>query len=502
MSRRRYAEFMRERWRIMLGYTGLVSVLVGLIILLPCAGLPFFPGESNLAWGVALPGLGLSLLGGLTWGGLLPRGGATISLQEGAVVVVLSWLLAVLTGAMPFILIGGLNFTQAVFEATSAWTTTGLSVVHVENASRMLLLFRSVMQLAGGAGLAIIMLSALTGPSGSGLSAAEGRADQLVPNVRRSAKLVMTMYSGYVLVGCLALYFAGMGWFDAINHAFCALSTGGFSTKAASIGYWNSPSVEAVTIVLMLLGTMNFVTGYALMHGKIRAVCKNGEIRLQMLLLPAAALIAFFGVTVKIYATVGQQVRVAVFETVSALSTTGFSTVGYGDWNGLGWLLLVGLMIVGGGTGSTAGGLKQYRVYVLYRNLTTELRRMFLPRHVVMEPDVWVGEQQRFLQDTDIRQISAFTFLYILTLALGTGIVASYGYSLKESLFEFASALGTVGLSVGVTAADAPAGLLWTQTIGMLLGRLEFFVVFVGLGRILTVPPIFFKGAKLRTLLY
>lgn len=485
MSRQRYATFMRHRWRIMLGYTGLIGALVGLIMLGACLGLLFFPGELSLAWGVALPGAGLSVVGGMAWRGLLPRGGGTLSLQEGAVVVVLAWLLAVLVGAIPFFLIGGLDFTRAVFEATSAWTTTGLSVVDVEKASRLVLLLRSFMQLAGGAGLAIIMLSALGGPSGSGLSAAEGRADQLVPNVRRSAKLVITMYSGYVLAGCMALYFAGMGWFDAINHAFAALSTGGFSTRTASIGHWNSAAVEAVTILLMLLGTMNFVTAYALMHGKLSAFLKNGEIRLQMVLIPTSIWIVFAGVTVKLYATAGQQVRVAIFETVSALSTTGFSTVGYEDWNGLGWLVLIGLMIVGGGTGSTAGGLKQYRVYALYRALTTELRRMFLPRHALMETDVWVGEQRRFLQDSDIRQIAAFSFLYIVTLALGSAVIASFGYSLKDSVFEFASALGTVGLSVGVTSASAPAGLLWTEIGGMLLGRLEFFVIFLGTAKIL-----------------
>jgi trk system potassium uptake protein TrkH len=134
--------------------------------------------------------------------------------------------------------IGGLNFTQAVFESTSGWTTTGLSVVDVSVAPRLVLLYRSLMQLAGGAGLAVIMLSALAGPAGTGLSAAEGRADQLVPNVRRSAKLVVTIYSGYVIFGGVALNLAGMGWFDALNHAFAAISTGGFSTRAESIGSW------------------------------------------------------------------------------------------------------------------------------------------------------------------------------------------------------------------------------------------------------------------------
>jgi trk system potassium uptake protein TrkH len=483
MSDIRYARFLRGRYRILLGYLGLIEVLVGGLILAPCLLLPVFPEELPLAWGLLAPGLGLVALGGVLWRVCLPRGGESLSLQEGAVVVVLAWISAVLVGALPLMAIGGLNFTQAIFESTSGWTTTGLSVVDVSVAPRLVLLYRSLMQLAGGAGLAVIMLSALAGPAGTGLSAAEGRADQLVPNVRRSAKLVVTIYSGYVIFGGVALNLAGMGWFDALNHAFAAISTGGFSTRPASIGYWNSPLFEGVSVVLMLLGTMNFVTGYALLHGKFRAVGKNGEIRLQALSIPALVLVVFFGVTAGLYPTLGKQLRVAIFEVVTALSTTGFSTVGYSDWNGLGWLVLIVLMIIGGGTGSTAGGLKQYRVYALYRGLLWECKRMLLPRGTVTMPDVWVGETRRFLGDLELRQLATFVVLYLGTLVLGAGVLAAYGYSLQESLFEFASVLGTVGLSVGVTSAAAPAGLLWAETLGMILGRLEFFVVFIGLTR-------------------
>ena len=484
MSEARYARYLGERYRILLGYTGLIGVLVGGLILSPCVVLPAYPAEIPLAWGLALPGLGLVGVGGLLWRICLPRGGESLTLQEGAVVVVIAWISAILVGALPLMAVGRLDFTQAIFESTSGWTTTGLSVVDVATAPKLLLLYRSVMQLAGGAGLAVIMLSALAGPAGTGLSTAEGRSDQLVPNVRRSAKLVVTIYSGYTFCGCLALRLAGMDWFDAVNHAFAAISTGGFSTRPESIGYWNSPWVEGVTVVLMLLGTMNFVTGYALLHGKFRAVGKNGEIRLQALLIPAMVLVVFAGVTCGLYPTLGKQLRVAIFEVVTALSTTGFSTVGYGNWNGLGWLVLIVLMIIGGGTGSTAGGLKQYRVYALYRGMLWEFRRMLLPRGAVTMPDVWVGDTRRFLGDRELRQLATFAFLYLGTLAVGTGILAAYGFSLKESLFEFASALGTVGLSVGVTSASAPAGLLWTETVGMILGRLEFFVVFIGLTQI------------------
>ena len=484
MTEPRYARFLRGRYRILLGYTGLIDVLVGSLILSPCLLLPAYPAERPLAWGLAAPGLGLAALGGFLWRFFLPRGGESLTRQEGAVVIVLAWLSAVIVGALPFMAVGGLNFTQAIFESTSGWTTTGLSVVDVTAAPRLLLLYRSVMQLAGGAGLAVIMLSALAGPAGTGLSAAEGRADQLVPNVRRSAKLVVTIYSGYVIFGCIALFLAGMDWFDAINHAFAAISTGGFSTRPESIGFWNSPLVEGICVVLMLLGTMNFITSYALLHGKFRAVGKNGEIRLQALLIPTLVTVIFLGVTSGLYPALGKQLRVAVFEVVTALSTTGFSTVGYGDWNALGWLVLIVLMIIGGGTGSTAGGLKQYRIYAFYRGLLWEFRRMLLPRGTVTMPDVWVGETRRFLGDRELRQIATFASLYLGTLALGAGVLAAYGYSLKESLFEFASALGTVGLSVGVTSAAVPAGLLWAETVGMILGRLEFFVVFIGITRL------------------
>ena len=138
-------------------------------------------------------------------------------------------------------------------------------------------------------------------------------------------------------------------------------------------------------------------------------------------------------------------------------------------------------MLIGGGTGATAGGIKQFRIYALYRGVIWEVRRQLLPKDAVTEPDVWQGETRRFFSDRQMRQISMFVFLYLGIYLTGSAVIAAYGYSLPESLFEYASALSTVGLSVGVTAPDAPIALLWTEIAGMFLGRLEFFPVFVGL---------------------
>lgn len=485
----RYAAFLRERYKAILAYTGLLILIASLLILSPLVLLVFYPEEAPLAWAFLVPGLLMGIPGLYVWRRLSPRPAASLTMQEGAVIVVLTWLLAMLVGSVPFALIHGLNFTHALFESTSGWTTAGLSVLDIGQASPLILFYRSVIQLAGGAGLAIIMLSALAGPVGPGLSVAEGRSEQLLPHVRRSARLVFTMYSGYVLAGIIALRVAGMSWFDAVNHAFTALSTGGFSTRAESIAYWHSTAIEVVIIILMLLGTLNFLTAYTLFQRRLRPVARNSEVRQTALFMLLGAVVLLFGVTAGLYPTLGESLRVSVFNTVSALSTTGFATVDYGQWNSLGWLLLILFMLMGGGTGSTAGGIKQYRIYVLGRGLVWEFRRRLLPPRAVTEPDAWRGEQKVFISDSQLRQVAIFVFLYLAIFLSGSGIIAAHGYSLQDSLFEFASALGTVGISVGVTAADAPAGVLWVEMGAMFLGRLEFFAIAVGLAKVFSDLP-------------
>ena len=163
-----------------------------------------------------------------------------------------------------------------------------------------------------------MMLAAIVGPVGPAVSIAEGRSEQLVPHVRESARLVMFLYAGYAVAGVAAYMLAGMDWFDAVNHAFPAISTGGFSTKVASIGHWDSVAIEAVSIALMILGNLNFFTAYLLVHGRFRAVLRNGEVRVMAVLLPLGTLLLFFFVCAGVYPTLAKSVRVAVFETVSA----------------------------------------------------------------------------------------------------------------------------------------------------------------------------------------
>jgi trk system potassium uptake protein TrkH len=492
----RYANYLSQRYQAILAYTGLICLIISFLVLSPLVLLIFYPEEISYGSSFLISGLILGVPGFLLWRSLKPHDAASLSRQEGAVIVLLTWMLAILVGSIPFQNVNGLGFTGAIFESTSGWTTAGLSVIDVSHAPHLILFYRSVTQLAGGAGLAIIMLSALAGPAGSGLTSAEGRTEQLLPHVRRSANLVLTMYASYVVVGILALYLAGMDWFDAVNHAFTALSTGGFSTRLESIAYWDNLAVEAVIIVLMLLGTLNFLTAYTLFQRKYKAVARNSEIRLTLVLILISIVVIFFGVTRILYPTLGEGIRASVFNSVAALSTTGFTTLDFSAWNSLGLLLVILLMLVGGQTGSTAGGIKQLRIYMLYRGLLWEFRRRLLPANAITEPDVWRGEQRQFINDRQLRRVALFVFLYITVFFLGSSIIAAYGYTMEESMFEFASALSTVGISLGVTAADAPAGILWVEIGAMVLGRLEFFTIIVGLVRVFRDVPVILLSRK------
>jgi trk system potassium uptake protein TrkH len=460
-------------------------VIIGGLHLVPLLLIPFYPQDSPHAGAFLLAGLPLMVSGLLAWRLYAPKEPLSLTVQEGSVIVVVTWIIAVFAAAIPFMRIDGLTFSQAVFESTSGWTTTGLTVVDVEKTPRVLLFFRSFIQRAGGAGFAIIALSAVAGSFGTGLVAAEGRADQLAPHVRYSASIVLRIYLGYIAFGIVALRAAGMGWFDAVNHAFTAVATGGFSTKAASIGHWDSPAIEAVIIILMCLGSINFFIAYTFMRGKFREVALSGELRLMLGLIITGTLLLLSIVTIGVYPSAEKALRVAVFEVVSALSGAGFSTTTYANWMDFGLLVLILLMLIGGGTGSTAGGIKQLRIYILYKSIRWEIQRAFMPRHMVNEPVIWQGEKHALLNDAQVRQSALFIGMYLTVYLLGSGVMAAYGYSLKESMFEFASALGTVGLSVGVIQPDMPEALLWLNACAMLLGRLEIFAVIIGMLKLL-----------------
>ncbi len=341
------------------------------------------------------------------------------------------------------------------------------------------------MQFFGGAGLAVIMLSAIIGPHGLGLYVAEGRTDKLLPSIAKSTKLILIIYGSYVIAGVVLYTLVGMPLFDSINHAMAALSTGGFSTKEASIGYYNSIGIELVTIILMFAGTTNFVAHYVLLRGRIKEFFKIGEVKFMLFLLGTLIPIVTFISLRPIYGSLGESFRVGAFELISALSTTGFAIVEYNVWPAFAVFIMIVLMMIGGGTGSTAGGIKLYRVFLLCKSLLWNIKSYLQPKSLVEENYINRPDGKFYVSKSHVLEVANFFFLVLLTYIIGVAIFLAHGYPLLDSMFEFASSIGTVGLSVGITSASAPIGIIWTQIFGMILGRLEFFVILFAIIKVL-----------------
>ncbi|WP_346894631.1 TrkH family potassium uptake protein [Clostridium sp. UBA7503] len=471
-------------YKIIFAYIGILMIIIGAIILLPLLILIAYPHEVKYAPTFIIPSI-ISMGIGILLSRLVDfKKYSNISLGGDAIIVVATWIIATIFSSMPFILLGEFNFTQAYFEAVSGWTTTGLSVVNVENIPKIYLIHRSIMQFFGGIGIVLVMVSALSATFGMRLYNSEGHSDKLLPNLIKSSRMILTIYVGYVLSGTILYYIFDMPLFDALNHSIAALSTGGFSVRGNSIGEYNSFSIELITIILMLLGTTNFAAHLLLLKGKFKKFFKLGEVRFMLILLGVTIPLVTFVSLNRLYGSLSRALRVAAFELVSALSTTGFSTVGYGKWPSFAILVMISLMVIGGGAGSTAGGIKLNRIYLIMKRMIWNLKRKFKPEHVVSQDSIYKPEGKVYIEDSNILDASNYAFTYIILFIIGTGVITAYGYPLQDAMFEFASSLGTVGLSVGITGISAPSAILWIEILGMLFGRLEIWVIFIAIVKI------------------
>jgi trk system potassium uptake protein TrkH len=494
-----YLETLKLRYKIISWNLGVLFRWFSLIVLFPIVFVLFYPDEVHSIF----PFIGAALISFiigtfLKWfSGLSKEEASVVMIQEGAVIVLFSWMGVILISALPFIFNGILNFSQAVFESTSGWTTTGLTVVDVTKVSRLILVWRSVMQYIGGAGFAIIMVGSIIGPGGFGLYSAEGRTDNILPNIKDSAKMIMVMYLTYAIAGTIAYILVGMPPFDAFNHSLTALATGGFSTRAGSIGEYDSVPIETVTIILMFLGTTGFGIHYTLWKRNFRAFVKNGEPWLMLSTVAITTIVVMEKGMHGVFHSYSYAFRKSIFQTVTAITGTGFSTVDFTTpiWQGFatGMFILTVLMILGGMMDSTSGGLKQFRLYVTLRIIIDSVLRFILPKNAIRRIVVWKGDKMKVIDQNMIREILLVFTLYFTTDTIGVIILTLYGFSLQNAMFEFASALSGVGLSCGVTRPDLPLGAMWTLTIGMFAGRLEFLVIIYSISKLLRDSSLFFS---------
>lgn len=472
-------------YRLVFGYLGILMMLIGAITLLPLLSLCFYPEEINEAGYFILPGVGAITIGYLMYFHIRDKEKDRLRHNQDALIVVTCWSLAIVITALPFVLSGNYTLIQALFETTSGWSTTGLSIVDVEQTSHLFLIHRTTILFFGGVGLVLVMLSVLSDSYGMRLYSAEGHSDRLLPNLVKSARMILTIYFAYIMAGIFLYMMCGMSFFDAFIHSVGALSTGGFSSHAQSIAYYQSPAIEYITILLMLLGNINFLAHLFLIKGKWKRFFAYCEVRCTIAILSFTFPILLFFCLQHMELSLSQGLRTALFQGVSALTTTGYQTIpSFAGLPHAMLLLLILLQLIGGGSGSTAGGIKQIRIYILWKGLCWHFKERLQYRNVIQTYRVTKVDQEIILTKEEISATGVYVFFYLLLFCLGTLLLTCYGYSLEASMFEFSSALSTVGLSAGIMVASAPAGVLITGIIGMFFGRLEIFVILVAVAQV------------------
>ena len=473
-------------YKLIFFYLSIFMMMIGVIQLIPLAVLPFYPEDSIYAHCFLIPGI-CSIVFGFILHQILKN--VTITKLErnyDSVLVVLIWLLAIGISTIPWMLKGDYNFTQAAFEMTSGYSTTGLSVVDVDNTPKIFLLFRSVTLFVGGVGLVLIITSAFSDRYGLNLYNAEGHNDRLMPNLAKSARTILSFYSAYIIFGTVAYIVLGMPVFDAINTSIAAISTGGFSVIGESIYGYHSFEIELVTIILMVLGQTNFMIHLFIFSGKFKKVYQHCETRFFV-----SIGILFIGfMTYNLLSNnytdnFLESLRISVFQFVTTITTTGFVSVKDMSLLPPGFATFMILaMLIGGNQESTGGGIKQYRIIVALKGIYYSIKESIMNSHMYVSHRIWRMGDKEELSDDEISSTSSYILFYLILFLTGSTIFSLYGYNLQDSMFEFSSAISTVGLSLGITNYYAPKLVLWVATIGMFLGRMEIMVVFKAMLRI------------------
>lgn len=417
-----------------------------------------------------------------------------ISRKDGYVVVTLCWVVFSLFGSLPYMLSGYIsNFTDAFYETMSGFSTTGATILsNIEELPKSLLFWRMMTHWVGGLGIVFFTVAVfpIFGLSDINLFAAESgpMRTKLHPRISVTARWILTIYVGLTIMGAVAMYFAGMGKFDALCHSMSTVATGGFSTKQDSIAAFNSPAVDYVTTLFMFLGGTNLSLLYLLIFkGRPKELLRDTEFRTYSAIVVVFTAIIAVGLYFSTPMGVEPSFRASLFQVVSLQTTTGFATSNYVAWLPLLWLMLCALMFFGACSGSTSGAMKCVRISILFKVMINEFKRIVHPNAVI--PVRMTG---KIIPTTVQSAILAYTVIYIFVLIIGLVVNMGFGLDFLNAFGLSVSSVGNVGPGLGNygpmdTFALLPAPVKWFSAFQMLVGRLEFFAV------LLLFTPVFWK---------
>ncbi|MHB1108155.1 MAG: TrkH family potassium uptake protein [Lutibacter sp.] len=483
--------------QIIISFLGLTSMLNGIFMLF---AVPFsiYYGEFE-KWGIFYAGITTIAIGFLLW--FFNRNAKkNLGKKEGYLIVTLGWLMLSFTGTLPYVFTDTIPiYTNAFFETISGYSTTGASILtDIEGMPKGILFWRSATHWIGGMGIIVLTVAILPmlGIGGMQLFMAEApgpSTDKLHPRITETAKRLWIIYFSLTIAEFLLLKIAGMNWFDSINHAMSSMSTGGFSTKNASVAYWNGqPIIQYIIILFMFIAGTNFVLTYFVLKGKISKLFNNEEFKyyffgtLGVTILITITIINFQDPNLvttldhpKPWGETESAFRHAAFQVISVLTTTGFITADYTMWSSFATMLIFSLFFIGGSAGSTSGGVKIVRHIVMIKNTFFEFKKLLHPNAIIPVRYNGVGVPKNIIYN-----ILPFFVMYMFIFIIGSITLTFLGLDFESAFGATASSLagigpgfGTVGPVYNYAHLSIPAK--WFCSFLMLIGRLELFTVLI-----------------------
>lgn len=463
---------------------GVLMIIMGFFMLL---SLPFsFYFNSHDEWPLIYSAL-TCFTAGIPLFFLIKKGEKTsIGKREGYLIVTLGWFAMVIFGMLPYLYSGVFTtIPDAFFETASGMTTTGASVLKdIEATSKGILFWRSLTQWIGGMGVIVLTVAIfpLLGIGGIELFVAESpgpTSDKIHPRIQGTAKRLWLIYVFLTTVLCGWLYVAGMNFYDAINHAFTTMATGGFSTKNASIAHFDTPAIQYPLILFMFLAGTNFSMTYFALKGKLRKVFSNEEFKAYLSIF---VVISIF-VTIVVYSatdlSLEKAFRDSTFQVISIVTTTGFVSADYTSWTpGLTMVFFL-LLFVGGSAGSTSGSIKIIRHVVYFKNSFLEFKRMIHPRAVLP-----VKIDRAVVSEHVVSVIVNFLVWYMALFIFGSILLSLLGVDFLTAIGAVATSIGNVGPGIGKVGpvdnfAWFSGEVKMILSFLMIIGRLELFTVLI-----------------------
>ena len=407
-----------------------------------------------------------------------------LNLQQAFLLTALSWLSIAIFGSLPFIFSTmELSITDAFFESMSGITTTGSTIIsNLENTPKGILLWRAILQWLGGIGIIVMAITLMPIMNVGGMQlfkiSSNDSSEKILPKSKEIALRLIYIYSGLTALCALSYWIFGMGKFDSLTHSMTTIATGGFSNYNQSIGFFDSISIEISAMIFTILGSLPFIAYIKFISGNRKIIFNDVQIRTFFKIIISS--IVILSIYLIISDSAELNFRSIIFNIISILTGTGYVNADFDTWGSFTLILFLGLMFIGGCAGSTACGIKIFRVQILYHFLINQLKKTIYPRGIfIMKYD------QNNIDNKFIASIISFVYLYIIIFFIITALLSINGLDFVTSISAAATSISNVGPGLGNMIgpngnfSELSDFAKWILSVAMILGRLELFAILV-----------------------